>query len=66
MKLAIAISLALVLVGCETPPLTGSSGRPVSAKTDYQCKQQCGMYDPRASIIGSAMCMNECVKASGE
>ena len=64
MRYLILLSLAL-LSACQTPPLTGSSGQSVPQNIDFQCKQQCGMYDSKVSIIGAAMCMNECVRAHG-
>jgi uncharacterized lipoprotein YajG len=65
MKRLLAISIFALLAGCQTPPLTGSNGQPIPPKVDYQCKQQCGMYDSKVSIVGAAMCMNECIRANG-
>jgi hypothetical protein len=61
----LALLITLFLTGCQTPPLTGSYGQPIPQKVDYQCKQQCGMYDSKVSIVGAAMCMNECIRANG-
>ena len=61
----LTITICILLTGCQTPPLTGSYGQQIPPKVDYQCKQQCGMYDSRVSIMGAAMCMNECIRANG-
>lgn len=57
MKKLLALSLALTLVGCATEPVPQ-----VSKQVEYQCKSQCGFYDPRMSIMGSAMCMADCYR----
>lgn len=58
MKKLLAALALLALTGCSfmDAPMGG-----LSQADDFQCKQQCGYFDPRAGIIGPAMCMNQCV-----
>jgi len=58
------LAVMILLIGC-VPPLTDRGGNPVPQKVDYQCKQQCGLYDNRTSIVGYAMCVNDCLRANG-
>jgi hypothetical protein len=60
MKKLLAIAALLALTGCSAfdAPMGG-----LSQADDFDCKQKCGMFDPRAGIVGPALCMNQCVAA---
>jgi hypothetical protein len=57
MKKLLAIAALLALTGCSAfdAPFAG-----MSQADDFDCKQKCGMFDPRAGIVGPALCMNQC------
>jgi len=62
----LAIFILVLISGCAmNRPLAGRNGQPVPPKVDFECKQRCGFYDTRQSIVGSAICMNQCVEAAG-
>jgi hypothetical protein len=61
-----SLALIVFLGGCAMDkPLSGKNGQPVPPKVDFECKQRCGFYDSRQSIVGAALCMNQCVEAAG-
>lgn len=63
LKLTAYVLLMCSLSACGV--LRDQNGNPVTQADDFQCKQQCGYFDFRQSIMGVAMCMNACTQAKG-
>lgn len=63
MKLSIALATLLTLTACGV--MRDQYGNPMSQQDDFECKQKCGYFDPRQSIVSGAMCLNACEKSKG-
>jgi hypothetical protein len=62
-KMTLAAALLLTMTACGV--MRDQYGNPMNVQDDFECKQRCGFYDPRSSIVGTAMCMNACERAKG-
>lgn len=62
-KFISTFGLLLMLSACGT--WRDNSGNGLSVQDDFQCKQQCGYYDTRQNIFGSAQCMAHCYQSKG-
>jgi hypothetical protein len=63
MKILLPIVLLLTLAACGV--MRDQNGNPISQQDDFECRQKCGYFDPRQSIIMGGMCMSECERAKG-
>jgi hypothetical protein len=66
MKFLFIAIFVLVLTGCASmQPMKDRNGNPVPFEVDHQCKAACGFYDSRGGIMGPAICMSDCLRATG-
>jgi len=62
-RIFVFLFLPLMLSACGT--YRDRNGNPLSQKDDFECKQQCGYYDMRQSVVAGGYCMADCYKARG-
>lgn len=63
MKITLAITILLTLTACGV--MRDQYGNPMSQQDDFECKQKCGFFDPRQSIIMGGMCLSACERSKG-
>ena len=63
MKINLAFMVFISLTACGV--IRDQNGNPISQQDDFECKQKCGYFDPRQSIIMGGMCLSACERSKG-
>ncbi|MSQ80988.1 MAG: hypothetical protein EXR41_04675 [Candidatus Methylopumilus sp.] len=64
-KILVLMFVLLVQMSCVSP-LMDKNSNSVPQKLNDQCKQECAVYGTNSrSIVGSAMCVDTCLRSNG-